>query len=165
MSMESKPIQQNILSVTGKQNLILQQTNCTALHGNGKGLASDITKKWPHVIPYHRKETAKMGSIQLYPSVANSPVICCLNAQFYVGRKQAAEDYNQRHIAFRQSLQEVVKWLSSSDEGKEIQAVYIPEKIGCGLARGDWNIYLSMIDKFANQLKIPCYRCCHSTIM
>jgi hypothetical protein len=157
--MKSIAIHQDLLCITGKENLILQQTNCTALYGTGKGLACNITNKWPHVTPYQRERVAELGSIQIYRSIANSPVVCCLNAQMYVGRKQADENYNNRHVAFRACLQKVVDWLSTSTEGKEIQAVYLPEKIGCGLAKGDWDIYLPMIDEFSNQLKIPCYRC------
>lgn len=87
-----------------KRNLILQQTNCTALYGNGKGLACNITNKWPHVTPYQRERIAELGSIQIYHSIANSPVVCCLNAQMYVGRKLADENYDNRHVAFRRCV-------------------------------------------------------------
>lgn len=157
--MLSELIEQDILEIKGGENLIVQQTNCNAVFGNGKGLASEITTKWSHVTPYHRKEKASMGSIQLFSSMERSPVVCCLNAQMYVGRKQAKEDYHSRHEAFRQALTKLAHWLSMSKEGQQIKHIYFPQHIGCGLARGDWNTYLHMIDEFANSISIPCYRC------
>ncbi len=148
-------INKDLLTITGEENLIVQQTNCTSINGRCQGLAKDITERWPHIIPYQRKEVAKMGSIQIFASKDESPTVCCLNTQMFVGWKQATEDYAIRHMAFRMSLKKLTHWLETAN----IKAIYFPDRIGCGLAKGSWEVYLALLDEFAARIPIPCYRC------
>jgi len=153
-------IKQDLTALNGKDKLIVQQTNLVHVHGeSGKGFAEHLHRRWPHCHPYDRKGVQpKMGSVQIIASQNDSPIICCLNAQRNVGRKQIDDDYAERLVAFAYGLEQVKYAIKK--EHMDVSGVYFPYKIGCGYGHGDWQKYHPLLLEFAKDMSpLPCYLC------
>lgn len=133
----AKIINQNILKV--KEGIICHQTNC--MGKMGAGIALKIRKKWPKVyknyIKRYNEGYLKLGFVDI---VKINPTLfvanCC--GQYYYGRKGKFTNY----IALKSCFNKVKIF---SDTYK--LQIYIPYKIGCSLAGGDWQIVKSIIDE------------------
>lgn len=154
------PVRQDLTLLRGSDKMIIQQTNLQHVDGQaGKGLAQLLHEKWPHCHPYNRSGVRpELGSVQIFKSVNDSPIISCLNAQRWVGWKQMKEDYAERLGAFQKGLDTVRDELKSNETIKE---VYIPDQIGCGLGRGDWKNYLPLLEAFAVSIPQRCFLAHH----
>lgn len=154
------PIHQDLTLLEGGDKMIIQQTNLQHVDGQaGKGLAQYLHERWPHCHPYNRSGIRpELGSVQMFESDNNSPVISCLNAQRWVGWKQMKENYNERLEAFERALKTVQNELRCNTTIKE---VYIPNQIGCGLGRGDWKKYLPILEAFAVGIPQRCFLAHH----
>lgn len=133
---------------------ICHQVNCQGVMG--AGLAKQIRDKYPMVYTTYRKycldkninppqlsKSPLLGKIQvLYPEKGTlNPeyyhfcIINCFGQNGY-GYESVQTDYAAVKECFRK-INEVFS-------GKRVA---IPFKFGCGLAGGDWNIVLSLIEK------------------
>lgn len=133
-----KQIIGNILDVT--EGIIVQQVNCQGVMG--AGLAKQIRQKYPHVYGKYKDECGMIGFENLgsvsFSQVDEKLSIASIFGQLRCGRDKSVvyTDYN----ALRRGL----KIVSNS---KRDAFVYIPHGIGCGLANGDWNVVLSIIEE------------------
>ena len=145
---------------------IVHQCNCLAVTSHG--LSAEIAHKYWWADPYHHRKPerrrnlavkehrAQPGSIQIMKNPqGKKPDVIILYAQwdFGVGDKyyrrvsDGYEDtYEEREKWFRQCLDELGKC-------DQYQTLAFPYKIGCGLAGGNWENYLVMINDFTFKYK------------
>jgi O-acetyl-ADP-ribose deacetylase (regulator of RNase III) len=133
-------IKKDITTVT--KGIIAHQVNCT--NHIGSGVAKAIINKWPIVkTAYHewcsnyKNLSDMLGKVQLIEVEPGLYVANCF-AQLdkgYDGKKYT--DYN--------ALADTFHDLVLLSGGNKIQ-VYVPYRIGCGLAGGDWNVVERIID-------------------
>lgn len=164
-------IEGDILDVPQKEdNYIVQQCNCLSVRAHG--LSEDIAKKYSYANVYsYRKgegsrnlaiagDRAVPGTYKLYGR-ASSPTIVALFAQYDMGQcgkyyGQRPKDYDDTPINrlawFKQSIESFGDHLLATNTGERAQ-VYLPYKIGCGLAGGSWNKYLKVIQDFAERIR------------
>lgn len=141
-------IRKNILEI--EKGLICHQVNCKGVMG--AGLAFSIRRKWPYVYDAYRyafkKNQLKLGFVQIASvdnlkfsqmvSIDAGIMVANLCGQDGYGRGKRYTDYR----ALRTCLQAVARFNSIS-----IPAIYIPYKMGCGYAGGDWNIVEKIIEE------------------
>jgi O-acetyl-ADP-ribose deacetylase (regulator of RNase III) len=154
-----------------KGDAIVQQSNCLTTRTHG--LSATIKKEFG-VDPYSIR-TSKVnnvaikedrdlpGSIQIFETGISPKYVVCLFGQYQPGtpnkypkyKKASDEDgvvenYINREGWFKQGLDETKKWIVE----KKIKSIAFPFKIGCGLARGNWDHYYAMIVNFQKEIKI-----------
>lgn len=114
--------------------LIAQQ--CNYVSKKAKGLSQSIIDKYPYADFYSKRTTPSVpGTIRV---VGNKQLemryICAMFAQMYPGKAKYNNDTTKyREIWFEKCLQEISKL-------KNLKSVAFPHGIGCGLAKGDWNV-------------------------
>lgn len=135
---------------------ICHQVNCQGKMGAGVALA--IRKKWETVFhtyfQAYKNGELKLGNV-IFASV--TPHICIANlcGQEFYGRKGIYTDYN----ALNRAIHRV-----SGTRNKAIQTsgtpipVYFPNNMGCGLAGGNWNIVIKIIEKYIPDATIVNYK-------
>ena len=133
-------IKANLLEQKG---ILVHQVNCQGVMG--AGLAKQIRQLFPkayndYIIACKSNNTTHNTSNLLgkvyYSQVNNNQIIAHLFGQNYFGYKGVYTDYNALNKGFK-NINSVAK--------KYNLPVYIPYKIGCGLAGGDWNKVQSII--------------------
>jgi hypothetical protein len=106
----------------------------------GAGLAKQIARKYPKVkrayIQAHKKDELTLGSCQLV-NVSPELYVANLAGQDNYGTSTVQTDYD----ALRESLQKL------GVMNKDALPIYIPYKLGCGLAGGDWDTVLSILEE------------------
>ncbi len=137
----------NILDAT--EDAIIQQCNCVARKPHG--LSQQIAQRFPHCRVYSNNTQKTPGTIEVYHG---NPTIICLLAQYGMGKPH---DYGQREP---DSYKLRLRWFQDAlDEinPDEYSSVAIPYKIGCGLAGGNWNEYLPIIEEFDKKIPVTLY--------
>ena len=131
------------------QGIILHQVNCKGVMGCGVALA--IRNKWPKVYDRYREHynKAELGMIQIVHIEYNLFVIN-LFAQDRYGREKRHTDYD----AVESCLKKVYTWRSKCHQDL---SVYIPYKMGCSNAGGNWDIVYSIIQDTISEAKIVYY--------
>lgn len=123
-----------------KAQIILQQCNCVSL--KGKGLYNSILEKYPHADFYsQRKSKSVPGTIKLAGNKSEKYIVA-LFAQYNPGGPREGDTKEDREKWFENCLEKVSRI-------KNIKSVAIPYKIGCGLAKGNWDNYFTIINKWA----------------
>jgi hypothetical protein len=93
----------------------------------GAGLAKQLASKFP-IVKQKYKEAYKKGEVTLGSTqlihISTSLYVANLAAQYNYGTDKIQTDYN----ALKECLSKLPKNLP----------IYIPYKLGCGLAGGDW---------------------------
>ena len=136
--------------VTGKYPVFCHQVNCKGVMG--AGIAKQIRNNYPEVYREYKflcsNGVASLGMIQ---PVLTSDGRICINmfSQFSYGRDGQHTNYD----AFKKCLDEIRNWaktaaVSFKTQGKDF-VIALPKFIGCGLAGGNWNVILSIIEDFA----------------
>lgn len=138
-------IKKDILTIDS--GIICHQVNCMGVMG--AGIARSIKEKYPRVYDCYRTNcqvsdrSTLLGQINVVR--AEESALCNLYVaniygQLFYGRavKQLYTNYLAVDTAFA-SLSEHLK--------AHIMQVYIPDKMGCGLAGGNWGNYSSIIEK------------------
>lgn len=135
-----KIINQDILKIT--RGIIVHQVNCQGKMG--AGLAKSISDLYPQVEKayydkfIHRKW--QLGEVQ-FVKVSETPLyICNLAGQDKYGRDKNTVYTNYKYL--RIGFKKVLKFSIDRD-----LQVYLPYKIGCGLANGDWNKVTLIIEE------------------
>jgi len=116
------------------EDFIVQQVNSTG--AKNLGLASLISKKYPKSNLYSGKYKVDQrlpGTIIIRDKVIN------IVGQINPGKPSGADSVNNRIDFFRNALHNIPR---------SIKSIAFPMGIGCGLAGGDWNVYLNMIQEF-----------------
>ena len=145
--MTKQIVKGNILETDEETTIIIHQTNCGSKSGYVLGLAKDVFEKYPESNTYYSTIKRIPGTISVHQS--GKRTIINLYGQLYPGKpNNKADSAKQRRGYFKQALDEIAK---RKDEIIGTKTLAFPFKIGCGLAKGNWNIYLKMIQKFEIQ--------------
>jgi O-acetyl-ADP-ribose deacetylase (regulator of RNase III) len=115
-----------------ERGVICHQVNCRKVAG--AGVALQIRRRWPQWYAEFQRRSPKLGQVG-YHQVDENLTIADLYAQDGFGRDRQYTDYE----ALRACLQEVRRYA-----GKK--SVYLPFGMSSGLAGGDWNEVLRMIE-------------------
>ena len=128
-----KVIKGNLLN---QQGVILHQVNCKRVMG--AGIAKQIRSLYPqHYIDY-LNTPQQLGNIVI-TRISPSLTIIGLFAQDGYGR-------NKQHTNYK-ALEECLIKVAQLN----IQPIYAPYKIGCGLGGGDWEIVQQLFKKHLPQ--------------
>ena len=132
----------NILNT--KKGIIVHQVNCKGVMGCG--IASAIRKKWPKVYFLYKKEAnrAELGNIQAV-KINDELFVVNMFSQFGYGRDKRYTDYDAIKTCLEKTAM-LAKLLNLD--------VYIPYKVGCGNAGGNWATVLDIINKTIPKAKI-----------
>jgi len=138
-------IKRNILEV--KAGIICQQVNCKGVMGSG--LAEQIRSSFPQVYTDYIKAFAEgkliLGNMVLTTIDEIAPLyIANLCGQDRYGRGGVFTDYDALEVGFK-------KVFNLCEYDLKIRGirlnVFIPYKIGCGLAGGNWSTVLEIIGR------------------
>lgn len=139
-----KTISGSILEAPG---VLVHQTNCTSR--GAAGLAAKVFARYPCADTYKNWHTQrKYGTCDVFDVRAYQTqvdYVVNMNAQWYAGKPCTGEDYAVRVKKFQSCLEQLSKLV----EKYQWARVNFPYRIGCGLARGNWDTYLGMIHAFA----------------
>lgn len=142
----------NILG--SKENIICQQVNCRGVMG--AGLAKQIRDMWPVVYHQYYKECQMIDQESLlgscsFVNIGNNKYVANIFSQLDYGRNKNKlyTDYN----ALKRGLEHVKENATLNN-----YSISIPYGIGCGLANGNWNKVLFIIEQiflnFENKVRI-----------
>lgn len=135
------------LAEQGNFDVIIQGCNC--FHTQASGLAGQLVKKYPQVLEADRKtpygDPNKLGTF----SVAEVPGFTVMNVytQFMFGLNEDMFEYD----AFETFLNNWANNLRLVKTKNKLR-IGIP-MIGCGLAGGNSEVIVSMIEKFAQDVE------------
>lgn len=124
--------------------VIVQQCHCMAKIKKAKGLAASIIERFPHADFYSsRKKDSVPGRIELKGGKGIGRFVCAFYSQIHPGGP------GDEHDTIEDREEYFSKCLSTLSKVKNIREVAFPYNIGCGLAKGNWETYSSMIEDFA----------------
>lgn len=123
--------------------VIAQQCNCVTK--SGKGLSKSISDFYEHANFYDRNVPSVPGTIEVRGGKGRQWVLA-MYAQYYPGGPSLREGdtREQRILWFEKCLEKIEKI-------KNLREIAFPYNIGCGLAKGDWEVYHSILDRFAER--------------
>ena len=131
----------DLLDIRGSGRMICHQTNCTSTRA--AGLAASIFKEYPWADSYKDRDRRELGTVDfMHGRNVNDPIVAGLNAQYYPGRSSKGDSYGDRIEAFRECLRVLYHY--------DCNHIYFPHGIGCGLAGGEWDHYLELIELYAS---------------
>ena len=129
-----KTVEGDLLDID--EGLICHQVNICGVFN--AGLAKQIRDKYPIVFECYNKRYKSnlwtLGDVQAV-KVTDTLTVANIAAQATYGRSGLHTNYD--------ALKQGIKKIADKFKGQ----IYIPEKIGCGLAGGDWEIVFDMIEK------------------
>lgn len=136
------------------ENIIGHQVNCQGVMG--AGLAKKIRSEHPIVFlkykqlvnKYSNNKEILLGNTQVI-KINENKYVANLFGQFYYGMGKRHTDYKSLYKAL-QILKKKAK--------KHNLTVALPYGLGCGLAGGDWNIVLSLINKAFEDYEVTIYK-------
>lgn len=135
----------NILDA--EEEYIIHQCNCVTVEA--AGLAFFLFKKYPYANDYARRRfTQKMdtpGTIKIHGDNMKRKVINAFSQFLPGGPNMGNKDSeNQRESYFQSCLEEILKI-------EDLKSIAFPYTIGCGIAGGNWDHYLKMIEEFSKR--------------
>lgn len=124
--------------------IIAHQVNCRGAMGAGVALA--IRNKWPDVFRAYSSYKLKTGNIQ-FVKVSDNPIlyVCNLAGQNAYGKDVQKTDYD--------AVDEAMIKLAAASR-KTGFPVYVPRLMGCGLAGGNWDVYLPILTKHLPEISV-----------
>lgn len=154
-----KYIKGNLLTYD-KADVICQQNNCWTRKPHG--LSKVIQEKFPYVRLYANRlgktpnianEPDEPGKCHLFTKEKSVTVACLLGQwrpgvpgkwnHVYPEHEELNDTFGQRQVWFSDALDDMAKQLDSG----RTWVVAFPYKIGCGLAGGNWEHYLDIIEQ------------------
>lgn len=150
-------------------DLIVHQCNCLTI--TSAGLATDIFKLYPEADLYSKRRSIPNQKLAI-PEDRGVPGTCVITGhiaaifgQWRPGKVNSryhhaypehvlTETNKQRVFWFQQGLQHLEDQLKAQEPRLNMQVVKtvaFPYLIGCGLAGGDWQVYLAHIADFAHR--------------
>lgn len=117
-----------------KKGIIVHQVNCQ--YKMGAGLAAQIRKKYPNHYNDFINTKPELGNIVI-TKINKNLFIVGIYGQYYYGKIGTYTDY----LALKKGF-ERVRYLMN----KTNLDVFIPYKIGCGLAGGTWDVVKQIIE-------------------
>lgn len=124
--------------------VIVQQCNCSG--STEKGLSKDMMNAFPHSNFYRDGLKRIPGKIRVKGG-GNDRYICAMFAQKYPGKPNLTDDTIKMRISwFRECLNNISLI-------KNLRSIAFPDRIGCGLAGGNWETYKHMIEEWSQTLE------------
>lgn len=135
----------NLLSEKYKDFVIFHQCNCVTK--DSKGLCKTLFVAFPIANDYIRSIKRTPGTTTFHKCDSNDTrVIANAYAQRYPGfSKYDNDSIKLRLMWFENCLLQLREYCVRENKTK----IAFPEFIGCGLAGGDWDVYLALIQKFS----------------
>lgn len=131
---------------------LVHQCNCIS-KGPPKGLASSMFNVFPAANVYDKRRQG-LGQIDTPGTISKHGRVLNLYGQWYPGNANDSSDSAEKRFGwFKYGLQDIGYTLPQN------QQVHIafPERIGCGLAGGDWNLYRAELYRWA--ANFPRWKC------
>ena len=131
-----------------KIDIILHQCNCGGKMG--AGLARQIARKYPEVAKLEQNFCSVPRSAfakNCIVTTHDGRVVVNMHSQFRYGTEKRQTNYK--------ALETCLRLLSTyyfSSQSPDL-VIGIPYNLGCGLAGGDWNVVLPIIEQFASKVK------------
>lgn len=166
-------INKDILTV--ERGVIVHSVNCLGAAG---GLSGAIARKWPKNVEQYRKHVdAHKKSITLLGSVfevnvAPNLIVANLFGQYDIGMKERKTEYAALISGFRSiantvfrgnDTEEVNDFVHGCIEQRiQLNDIYIPYKIGCGLGGANWDLVQEIIEKAFAGSTNDVYICKHN---
>lgn len=135
-------------------NVIIHQANCFTTMGSG--IAKQIKAKYPEAyqadLNYHipSGDMRRLGGFSVVKTIDGKFVVN-MYSQFRYGKGKLHTDYS----AFQKALKIIM--MSVLHSGIRPMKIGMPYNIGCGLAGGDWNRVLEIIDQVAEEKNMDIY--------
>lgn len=165
-------INKDILTVD--KGVIVHSVNCIGAVG---GLSGAIARKWPKNAEQYREHVKRqtlpiklLGSVFVV-NVAHNVIVANLFGQNNVGTKERQTEYAALIQGFKIIASTVFLGndietkdfgtLGIEDVKNQLQDIYIPYKIGCGLGGADWNVVEEIINKAFEKSFNDVYICKH----
>lgn len=127
---------------TFRADAIAHQCYCTSTKKTSKGLAKYIFETFPEADVYSERENDSIPGT-IFVSEATPKIVAMFTQYYPGGSSNRKKDTSENRIKwFREALKKI-------GELKSIKSIAFPYKIGCGLAKGDWTVYESAIEKFS----------------
>lgn len=143
--MNVKIVSGNLLDATEEQ-FLLHQCNCVS--NGASGLAASLFQRFPHANVYATRKIADIpGTIDVRGNGKDQRFIVNAFAQYYPGGPDTQEHDGKR--AREEYLRNCLLRVAQLHP----QSIALPFGLGAGLARGDWNIIMGIIQEFA--LRLP----------
>lgn len=145
----------NVLDAT--EQFIVHQCNCESTYA--KGLAQHLFDRFPFADVYRKRKSTKAvdtpGTIQTFMPRPGERGVINLFGQIRPGPpKGSADDRKAREKYFTEAL-------SLVKEIPGLRSLAFPYSIGCGLAGGDWDRYMAILEGFAAEVapvRVAVYR-------
>jgi O-acetyl-ADP-ribose deacetylase (regulator of RNase III) len=140
-----------IKTVTGdllaaKEQYIAHQCNCVT--NSAAGLAYYLFKKYPYANVYDFRTThSTPGTIQVCGNGEDQRYVINMFSQYYPGG--AWDDFENDHYELRKEY--FAACLEKIGQLTNISSIAFPHRIGCGIAGGNWEEYVQMLNEFANR--------------
>ena len=137
---------------TASEDILIHQTNCVSCQA--KGLARHMFRVFPYANTYqHRGLHAIPGTVTICGSASHEQWIANMNAQYYPGPPRASgkDDRQHRLQYFEQCLQALTQHIN--DSCTHPCSVAFPWRIGCGLAKGVWRLYSTLIMRWIGNVR------------
>ena len=140
--------------INAKEKYIAHQ--CNAVTNRAMGVALSLFEKFPYsniyslrAFPHKPKSDELPGNIFIKGNGIEDRFIVNMIAQFYPGKPKISnskiDGYEIRIKYFRECLIKISKI-------DNLESIAFPYKIGCGLADGDWNKYLEILENFSKYI-------------
>ncbi len=131
-------------------DVIGHQVNCKGVMGAGiaKQLRSKYIGLYDHYRLYLASTPRPLGTVSLYHE-QGKPLVANIYGQDGYGRHGVHTDYNALESAL---------WELAHIANTHGMSVGLPYGIGCGLAGGDWNIVLPMIEDIFQDVNCYLYK-------
>lgn len=133
----------NLLSPKYANFIIFHQCNCVTKES--RGLCKSIFDAFPESNDYIKHIKRIPGKVIFHK--CQDRVIANAYAQRYPGSSKYDNDSKKLRIDW---FERCLLSLKEYCDQEKIFKIALPEFIGCGLAGGEWDIYLSMIEKFSS---------------
>jgi len=135
------------------EQYLIHQCNCTSKHS--KGLAKLIFDKYSNSNTYiNLNYKRQQGTISYHINSNLNKIIINMYAQLYPGKSNLTNDTKENRIYWFKCCLNVISKIGT------ITSIAVPYKIGCGLAGGDWNEYINILEQFSkeNNINIIIYK-------
>jgi O-acetyl-ADP-ribose deacetylase (regulator of RNase III) len=126
-----------------KEKYIAHQLNCTSRYA--KGIAQQLFTIFPYCDLYSSREHNDLpGHITVCGDGIKTRLVMSIFGQYYPG----APDNNS--LLDSAKAREGYFWhcLMSIAKMADVESIALPDRVGCGLARGNWEHYQRMLENF-----------------
>ena len=142
--------------LNAKEDIIIHQVNCQGKFG--AGLAKQIAQKYPKTKTEYINHCNKKNPDDLLGDClvtkTDDFLIANLFAQKHYGKYGAFYKKHGRQTNYRAFAKSLKKLIGNYPD----KSVAIPYKIGCGLAKGDWNKIQKIFDLVLPDKEIKVYK-------